>query len=194
MSEFKQTLLTKDAYLSLKEARDFIKMKTKERVTFADVITMMVSKPLHYLKLDKDVREYIRSFVDRISLNPHTKAAILFGSVSRGDYNKYSDVDIATIIDSSFLEYFEYLNIITGELNPLQDRLLERSLSLYISPLIITQGSFSIYNPIYLDIERDGIILFQRDDTAFKFFESVIRRKSRRNIDDQGEVLPCQEQ
>jgi predicted nucleotidyltransferase len=189
MSEFKQTLLSEEAYRSLREARDFIRSKTEERITFADVVTMMVGKPLRYLKLDTDLREYIGSFVDRISLNPHTKAAILFGSVARGDYNKYSDIDIAIIIDSSFLEYFEYLNTTIRELNPVQDRLLKRSLSLYINPLIITQSSLAFYNPIYLDIERDGIILFQRSDTASKFFTSVVRRKSRRLIDDQWMMM-----
>ena len=179
--------------MSLREARDFIRSKTEGKVTFADVVTMMVGKPLRYLKLDRDLREYIMSFVDRISLNSHTKAAILFGSVARGDYNKYSDIDIATITDSSFLEYFEYLNTVMRELNPIQDRLLKRSLSLFINPLIINQNSLSFYNPIYLDIERDGIILFQRGDTAFKFFMSVIRRKSRRIIDDHGKMMLWQE-
>ena len=144
--------------MSLREARDFIRSKTEGKVTFADVVTMMVGKPLRYLKLDGDLREYIMSFVDRISLNSHTKAAILFGSVARGDYNKYSDIDIAAITDSSFLEYFEYLNTVMRELNPIQDRLLSSSLSLILK--------LNVYPLICLVLRSSGN---RKRDISFNF-------------------------
>ncbi len=173
MGKFKQTLLTEEAYYQLKEAKEIIKRTTGKRVSFTEVIRRMVGKPLVLMKLDPDIRDYIKAFVDRIVQNPHTLGIILFGSVAKLTFTKWSDIDVAVITDSDILDYLGYLNAELKEISSYQDKLIKKRLSLYISPLIITKKDIGKLNPIYFDIANDGIVLYQKMNVVSDFLDSL---------------------
>ena len=141
------------------------------------------------LGLDADIRDYIAAFVDKITLNRHTSGIILFGSVAKRTFTKFSDIDIAVITDSNFLDYLEYLNEEIKEIENYQDRLIKKGLSLYINPLIITKKDIQKLNPIYFDIADDGIVLYQRENTVSNFFESLEKIKHKRINTASGQIL-----
>ena len=189
MGKFKQTLLTEEAYSQLKEAKQIIEHNTGRRSSFTEVIKQTVGKQLTITKMDKDIKNYITAFVDLIDENPHTLGVILFGSLAKNSFTKFSDIDLAVITDSNFIDYFDYLNKKRKEVNPYQDILIKRGLSLYISPLILTVKDFEILNPIYFEIADNGIVLFQRGNRVTEFLDKISKTKHKRIYTESGETL-----
>ena len=112
MGKFKQTLLTEEAYSELSEFKQIIEQITGRRSSFTEVIKQTAGKQLTLLKMDQDIKNYIMRFVDLIDENPHTLGVILYGSITKNSFSKFSDIDLAIITDSKFIEYQEYLNFI----------------------------------------------------------------------------------
>ncbi len=189
MGKFKQTLLTEEAYSQLKETKELLSKIEGKRVSFTEVIKRMVSKPLVMLKLDIDIKNYITAFVDRISLNRHTLGVVLFGSVAKSTFTRFSDIDVAIVTDSDFLDYLDYLNKEIKEIDHEQDKLIKAGLSLYISPLIITKKDTQRINPIYFDVLDDGILLYQRENTISDFFGALAKIKHKRINTAAGQIL-----
>ncbi len=189
MKKFKQTLLTEEAYYQLKEAKELLGKLTRRNVSFTEVVQRFVGKQLVMMGLDADVKDYIAAFVDKITLNRHTLGIILFGSVAKRTFTKFSDIDVAVITDSNFLDYLEYLNKEIKEIDKYQDRLIKKGLSLYINPLIITKKDIQKLNPIYFDIADDGIVLYQRENAVSNFFESLEKIKHKRINTASGQIL-----
>lgn len=189
MGKFKQTLLTNKAYSQLKEAKEIFERNTGRRSSFTEVITQMVGKQLVMLKMDQDIKSYIMAFVDKIVENPHTLGIILFGSVAKGNFTKFSDIDIAVITDSKYLNYLEYLNKSRRELEQYQENLIKRGLSLYISPLIINIEDVKKINPIYFEIVDYGIVLFQRGNAVSEFLKYITNMHYKRVNTEFGEII-----
>ena len=189
MGKFKQTLLTNKAYSQLKEAKEIFERNTGRRSSFTEVITQMVGKQLVMLKMDQDIKSYIMAFVDKIVENPHTLGIILFGSVAKGNFTKFSDIDIAVITDSKYLDYLEYLNKSRRALEQYQENLIKRGLSLYISPLIINIEDVKKINPIYFEIVDYGIVLFQRGNAVSEFLKYITNIHHKRVNTEFGEII-----
>ncbi len=189
MKRFKQTLLTEEAYYQLKEAKEILGKLTGRNVSFTEVVRQFVGKRLVMMGLDTDVKDYILAFVDKITLNRHILGIILFGSVAKRAFTRFSDIDIAVITDSDFLDCLDYLNKEIKGIEDYQDRLIKKGLSLYINPLIITKKDIQKLNPIYFDIVDDGIVLYQRENTVANFFESLEKIKHKRINTASGQIL-----
>ena len=189
MGKFKQTLLTEEAYSELSEFKQIIEQITGRRSSFTEVIKQTAGKQLTLLKMDQDIKNYIMHFVDLIDENPHTLGVILYGSITKNSFSKFSDIDLAIITDSKFIEYQEYLNLKRREVNSYQDILIKRGLSLFISPLILTPADLEVLNPLYFEIADYGIVLFQRGNTVPEFLDKIAKIKHKRKNTKSGEML-----
>ncbi|EQB67524.1 MAG: DNA polymerase beta protein [Thermoplasmatales archaeon E-plasma] len=189
MGKFKQTLLTEEAYSELSEFKQIIEQITGRRSSFTEVIKQTAGKQLTLLKMDQDIKNYIMRFVDLIDENPHTLGVILYGSITKNSFSKFSDIDLAIITDSKFIEYQEYLNLKRREVNSYQDILIKRGLSLFISPLILTPADLEVLNPLYFEIADYGIVLFQRGSTVSEFLDKIAKIKHKRKNTKSGEML-----
>ena len=189
MGKFKQTLLTEEAYSELSEFKQIIEQITGRRSSFTEVIKQTAGKQLTLLKMDQDIKNYIMRFVDLIDENPHTLGVILYGSITKNSFSKFSDIDLAIITDSKFIEYQEYLNLKRSEVNSYQDILIKRGLSLFISPLILTPADLEVLNPLYFEIADYGIVLFQRGNTVPEFLDKIAKIKHKRKNTKSGEML-----
>lgn len=189
MGKFKQTLLTEEAYSELSEFKQIIEQITGRRSSFTEVIKQTAGKQLTLLKMDQDIKTYIMRFVDLIDENPHTLGVILYGSITKNSFSKFSDIDLAMITDSKFIEYQEYLNLKRREVNSYQDILIKRGLSLFISPLILTPADLEVLNPLYFEIADYGIVLFQRGNTVPEFLDKIAKIKHKRKNTKSGEML-----
>jgi len=189
MGKFKQTLLTEEAYSELSEFKQIIEQITGRRSSFTEVIKQTAGKQLTLLKMDQDIKNYIMRFVDLIDENPHTLGVILYGSITKNSFSKFSDIDLAIITDSKFIEYQEYLNLKRREVNLYQDILIKRGLSLFISPLILTPADLEVLNPLYFEIADYGIVLFQRGNTVPEFLDKIAKIKHTRKNTKSGEML-----
>ncbi len=189
MGKFKQTLLTEEAYSELSEFKQIIEQITGRRSSFTEVIKQTAGKQLTLLKMDQDIKNYIMHFVDLIDENPHTLGVILYGSITKNSFSKFSDIDLAIITNSKFIEYQEYLNLKRREVNSYQDILIKRGLSLFISPLILTPADLEVLNPLYFEIADYGIVLFQRGNTVPEFLDKIAKIKHKRKNTKSGEML-----
>ncbi|MFG1555565.1 MAG: nucleotidyltransferase domain-containing protein [Thermoplasmataceae archaeon] len=189
MGKFKQTLLTEEAYSELSEFKQIIEQITGRRSSFTEVIKQTAGKQLTLLKMDQDIKNYIMHFVDLIDVNPHTLGVILYGSITKNSFSKFSDIDLAIITNSKFIEYQEYLNLKRREVNSYQDILIKRGLSLFISPLILTPADLEVLNPLYFEIADYGIVLFQRGNTVPEFLDKIAKIKHKRKNTKSGEML-----
>ena len=189
MGKFKQTLLTEEAYSELSEFKQIIEQITGRRSSYTEVIKQTAGKQLTLLKMDQDIKNYIMRFVDLIDENPHTLGVILYGSITKNSFSKFSDIDLAIITDSKFIEYQEYLNLKRREVNSYQDILIKRGLSLFISPLILTLADLEVINPLYFEIADYGIVLFQRGNSVSEFLDKIAKIKHKRKNTKSGEML-----
>ncbi|WP_276968305.1 nucleotidyltransferase domain-containing protein, partial [Metallibacterium scheffleri] len=118
-----------------------------------------------------------------------TLGVILYGSITKNSFSKFSDIDLAIITNSKFIEYQEYLNLKRREVNSYQDILIKRGLSLFISPLILTPADLEVLNPLYFEIADYGIVLFQRGNTVSEFLDKIAKIKHKRKNTKSGEML-----
>ena len=104
-------------------------------------------------------------------------------------FSRFSDIDLAVITNSKFIDCLDYLNRKRKEVNSYQDILIERGLSLFISPLILSLKDLEILNPIYFEIAEYGIVLFQRGNAVSEFLNKIAKAKHKRINTKSGEML-----
>ncbi len=75
------------------------------------------------------------------------KALYLYGSYSKGDYRKDSDIDIAVVVERLADDYFEDTPLLWK---------LKRKVSNLIEPVLLTED---MNNPLYRDVTQTGILI-----------------------------------
>ena len=99
--------------------------------------------------------ELISLFADtlRKRLGPHLKQIVLFGSRARGDFSPESDYDLLIVVDEVTPDIKEIINDVSGEFLYEYDKVF--------AAIPVTESKFktSIYNPLYLNVRREGISL-----------------------------------
>ncbi len=188
--EYKPAMLTTKAYSALQEAKNLMMAGSRRRTTLSDVIDEYVRKRLIFQKLKPELKDYINKFISESSRDGNLKGAILFGSVAKGTYNKFSDVDILLIVDDNKFHFykttFKKAAIFADDMN---DALIKNGLYMRISPLIVSLKDIKEFTPIFLDILDYGITLFERENVATEFIYSLRKIRHKRIIRQGMEVL-----
>jgi len=82
---------------------------------------------------------------------------ILFGSYSRGDYDAYSDVDVAILADIPREQERNYTNDVVSLIARIDN---EYEYSFFISPIIISKSFFEQWYetiPFYRTLKNEGV-------------------------------------
>ncbi|MBW1614952.1 MAG: nucleotidyltransferase domain-containing protein [Deltaproteobacteria bacterium] len=99
------------------------------------------------IKIKNRIEKYLNLLIKN---NIPIKKAVLFGSYAKGNYNKWSDIDIALVSD-----------IFTGD--RIEDKDKIRSLTLSVSSEIevlpFSPADFNLHNPFAKEILKTGIKL-----------------------------------
>ncbi len=172
MRTYKPILINEDTYQKLQKIKAGLK-RNSEKATFTGIIDSLVSKEYLAASLDEDVQAYIRAFVNEIAAVDDVLGVALFGSVARGTYNSYSDIDLFTVVKRRSFDLTERVYSARTKLHAYEDTLIKKGLYLYISPLIVDIDELSQFRPIYLDIAEDGMILFERNRVLSDFFKRI---------------------
>lgn len=102
----------------------------------------------HYESLKNYIEAIIKAKSDRIA------SLILFGSMTKGNYTKYSDFDLLVVVskeEKSFVDrFYEYSLYSDGWVEPF----------VYLMKEI--DYMFKSYNPFILDVLKDGIIIYDK--------------------------------
>jgi predicted nucleotidyltransferase len=103
-------------------------------------------------------------------------SVVLFGSVARGTFNFFSDIDVLIIArelpQGRILRVREFEKV-DEQLIPLLDELRRKAgIQTEISPILKSPEEAQKGSPLFLDMVEDGIILFDRDN----FFSNILDR------------------
>ncbi len=178
---YKPTMLTQEAYNTLNSAREFLQKQTPTKVTFNDTIAEFIGKKLILIKLEPTLREYISSFVEHISKSSALMGIILYGSVAKGTYGKFSDIDLFIVVDRDEQNFYKVVvKAALEDTEEIHRKLLSEDMYMSISPLILPLKKLEEFSPLFLDVLDYGIVLYDKENTISSFFSSLKRVKHRR--------------
>lgn len=140
-------------------------------------------------ELPKPVREYVNEFVARISVDENVLGIVLFGSYSRGDHTKFSDIDIFIVYNGKKADAYRMIFSHDQELKKNKNEMITSGYYSDIEPFIVPYYDLDVFKPIYLSILRDGIMLFERKSVISEFFRWVMGIENKRSIIDSSEVI-----
>jgi len=89
--------------------------------------------------------EIARRYKQIVARHLPLKALYLYGSFSKGTFNKDSDIDIAVVVDRLDDDYFSDTPLLWK---------LKRKISNLIEPVLLTEDTS---NPLFCDILKTGI-------------------------------------
>lgn len=104
---------------------------------------------------------------------------LLFGSVARGEADRYSDIDLLLVIEGAPQGRFARmarLEEVAAEVEAVRTRLWRQGIYTDFSVLVLTPEEAIKTRPIYLDMVEDGVLLWDRGG----FFSGVLERLRQR--------------
>ncbi|MHA1195816.1 MAG: nucleotidyltransferase domain-containing protein [Promethearchaeota archaeon] len=143
----------------------------------------MESKGINLDELDRVpylFRDYLKDYIEILEnfLKGKLISFILYGSVARGKWNQYSDIDILIILENDI-----------KSLEELEAEILEKTIKfenknelvsssgkkLYITfqLLILREKDLKKFRTLFYDVALDGIILYDKNDTGFNFIKEI---------------------
>jgi predicted nucleotidyltransferase len=174
MGKYRQMLIDEQAHNYIKDAKALLGQPTGKHFSSKDVINELIGKRVRYLELKKEIRDYINEFASNAASDLHVYGLLLFGSVAKNNYGKYSDIDILVIADvKDSLGYFDKISKMVKNAEPVRKDLLDNGLYLHISPLVLSTSELEHFRPIYINFLEEGIILFERKDAMTNFLNSI---------------------
>lgn len=179
MAKYKQMLIDEQSHAYINDAKRLLTAAGGKRMSSREVINELIGRRIRYLRLEKDIRDYINEFVSGAAEDRNILGLLLFGSVAKNTFGKYSDIDVMVLVDSDdALGYIDRIDgMIKGAENA-REGLVDKGLYLRISPLVLTASDLKHFRPIYINFVEEGIILFERRDALTDFIGDVKRSVS----------------
>jgi len=106
----------------------------------------------------------------RVFYKDNLRSLVIFGSYARGEVTLGSDIDILIILKECKLSYRERLQEFYEDI----ESKITTGPSLLVSPIILKEEEAREFNPIYLEIMENNIIVF--DDGTFKNILDKLKR------------------
>ncbi len=185
----KQMLLNEEAIRNMRRMKEILSESSGKRLSYSQVINELIGKNLKFNSLDKDIRKYILSFSKELSKKEWVCGILLFGSVAKGTYNRYSDVDILVVADKLDLDYFDQINDIKMRLEEKRESFTKRGYHLRVSASVMEREGLLHFKPIFLDFFEYGIILYEEDDILTEFMDRMRKIRYERVFTEKGEIL-----
>ena len=181
---YKTILLNTETYNKVRNAKNVLSARFKQKLSFGGLFEEIFGKNIEFLNIDEGLLDYIRSFCNRIQEEDYVLGILLFGSVAKGSYNKYSDIDLLIVIshEKYAAKVIDRIHVIKKELREAERGLIAKRLPMFVSPLVLDKDKLSVFKPIYLDFLDYGIVLFERHSTITEFLDSLRKIKHRRTF------------
>ncbi len=159
-------------------------------VTFSELLEEIIRRPLGSLLIDNILMDAIRHFIKQISQNDSVQGVILFGSVAKGIYHEYSDIDLFILVKKADSETFDFMEKTSRNTEKEFFALLHNNkLPLHFSPFIYGKEQVDFDIPIFFDIADGGLILFDRNLAASEFIDKYMSIPHSRKFSESGEIL-----
>ncbi len=175
MTEWKQTLLSQDSYEELKRISGLYSEKFGVRRSYGEIISELAREKTALESLPGNVRNYIYEYLRELVKDDNVLGVRLFGSVAKGTYGKYSDIDLFIVVKSDLVSFMRKTDEIDKKLEGIQKEIFKTGYGFYVSPLIVSVKSLESFKPIYLEIALYGVTLFDVEDTIDRFITRIRR-------------------
>lgn len=190
MSDRQPVMLMKDVYARLSKFVDEHSREIGRKASFSEAVGVLLKRVGLQYFVDVPVRNYILRFLSSVTVHKSILGVILFGSVATGTYEKYSDIDLAFLSSSNYLETLDLIESGVNETEEFRKKTLtSEGLFMNVSPLILRPCDSDVLNPIYFDLIDYGILLFERDLSFTRFLDKFNKIPHSRYLKDSGEVL-----
>lgn len=177
MAKYRQMLVDEEAHAYISDAKMLLSREGGKRLSSREVIGELIGRRIRYLRLGKEIRGYVNEFVSEAAGDRKVLGLLLFGSVAKNTFGKYSDIDIMVLVDSDdALDCIDRIDGMIRDVESARKGLMDKGLYLHISPLVLAASDLGHFRPIYINFVEEGIILFERRDALTSFLDDV--RKS----------------
>ncbi len=187
--KYKQSLLDIETHALINRGKRILYEKYGKKFSVAETIRYYMRGTITLDMLPKSVSAYLTEFVAHISLDNRILGITLFGSYSRLENSKYSDIDLFIVFDGKKMEAFNLLFSVLDLLGKYRDEMSLVGIYSDISPFIVPLSDLNLFRPIYFNILGDGIVLFQRGPAIEDFKKLIMNKKVKRFIVDSSEVI-----
>ncbi len=190
MQERQPVMLTKDVYSNLVKFSRLLSIEYGRKLSFSEAERELLKRVYVEYFVEKPIRDYIMTFLDRVSVDRRIRGVALFGSVISQTYDKYSDIDLAILSGSDYFSTLSFLSEAIEHIELERKQLLHsHDLFMNISPFILVEGDLNLLKPVYFDIADFGVILFERKFALSKFLNSVRKIPHKRSFRKENEVI-----
>lgn len=187
--KYKTIMLDADSYAKLAKVKAVMRKRLGRKIGFNGAISELISGRFEFLEIDDELKGFISRFAEKASTFPFVLGVMLFGSVAKGSYNEYSDIDILILTRS---KKGEDMDIVMKTIAGMKDegyRLMDRNLPSLVSLVFLDLKDIKAFRPFYLDLADYGIILYEEGHLLSDFVYSLKRKKHVRENIDNVEVL-----
>ena len=186
---YKTVMLDLESYAKLLDAKRAMRKKSGLKISFRDLILDLVGRRLDFAPIDEKLKIYIEGFIAKIGRLENVEGAILFGSVAKGTYNEYSDIDIVIFVNQDKADVMRKALDIAKGMKGEGEKLMEMGLPSLINLVVLDAKDMKAFRPFYFDFADYGIILYERGVALSNFVYSLKWRKHKRELIDNVEVL-----
>ena len=97
--------------------------------------------------MKKDVLEKVKMYVEELKKEYPIKKAILFGSYAKGNFNEYSDIDLAVVLGNDKIERTQM---------EVKFKIKAVKFDAKINPIVFTEEDFKDKSPLIWEIKKYG--------------------------------------
>ena len=174
---YKTIMLDADSYAKLAKVKSIVRKRLGRKVGFNGAISELISSRFEFLDIDEGLKDFISKFAEKISAFPFVRGVMLFGSVAKGAYNEYSDIDLLILTESKKGEdTAKIIRTITG-MREESYRLMDRNLPSLVNPVFLHADDIKAFRPFYLDLADYGVILYEKGHQLSDFVYSLKRKR-----------------
>ncbi len=190
--KYKTIMLNIVTYAQLAKAKAIMRKKLGKKIGFNDTISELISGRLEFLEIDEKLKDFIARFAENSGAFPFVKGIMLFGSVAKGTYNEYSDIDLLILTKSKKSEDTGKIMKIITDMKGEAYELMDKGLPSLLNPIFIDANDIASFRSFYLDIADYGVILYEDGNSLSSFIYSLKRKSHTRENMNGVEVLTWQ--
>ena len=138
MKNYKTILLDENSYNEIKAAKEYLSRQMEKTISFSYVVDRLIGRKMMLLQLQDEILQYITAFVSVMQKYNDVLGILLFGSVAKRTYGKFSDIDMLVVVQNSPGKYFDLAHEAISGLSSFREKLSKISLFLYLSPTVIS--------------------------------------------------------
>jgi len=187
--KYKTIMLDMSGYSKLAKAKETMRKRSGLKLSFNDLISEAIGKKLEFVPMEDELRGFVELFAGEAGKLEAVEGILMFGSVAKGNYSKYSDIDVMIVVSHKKSRIVENILAVARSLKEASDNMMDLNLPSLINPIILDKNEIKSFKPFYFDFADYGIILYERNSVITNFIYELKKIKHKRVLIDNVEVL-----